>query len=188
MLETRCGKTYFQGMDTVAGKSTRSNACLPLFAAALAGGIALFQAPAFAGCGGQVLTSYNESPVALAQRCGTTVQDLRMANPQLNMNRPLTGVQVDIPRAKKQYIPDAVNRGAPPASSLLGPVPHSHTPIKPMAYQPGNGMSYTIRRGDTLQAIADRNGVALESVIGANPGVDPRRLQVGERLIVPAID
>lgn len=162
---------------------------LPLFAAAVTSGFVLFQAPAFAACGGQVLTSYSESPVALAQRCGTTVQDLRMANPGLNLNKPLTGVQVDIPSNKpKRYIPEAIDKGAPPASSVLGPVPHSHAPIRPMAYRPGDDASYTIRSGDTLGAIADRNGVALDNLIAANPGVDPRRLRVGGRLVIPAID
>lgn len=193
-LEMPCGKPYFSSMDSF---STRASALrqtrLPALAGAAFAMTLLLQAPAaFAACGGQVLTSYNESPVALAQRCGTTVQDLRLANPGLNLNKPLTGVQVDIPSNKpKKYIPDAIDRGAPPASSVLGPIPHSHNPIRPSNYQrsvdaaPYDATAYTIRGGDTLGRIASRAGVSLQSLMAANPGVDPRRLQVGGSLSIP---
>lgn len=42
--------------------------------------------------------------------------------------------------------------------------------------------SVTIRRGDTMSAIAQRNRVSLATIRAANPGINPRNLQVGQRL------
>jgi len=44
---------------------------------------------------------------------------------------------------------------------------------------------YTIVEGDTMLAIALRNGVSLEELQGANPEVNPRLLSVGTELIIP---
>ncbi|MFY0990312.1 LysM peptidoglycan-binding domain-containing protein [Halomonas sp. C05BenzN] len=43
----------------------------------------------------------------------------------------------------------------------------------------------TVQRGDTLGALARRGGVPLERLQRFNPGVDPRRLAVGQRLLMP---
>ncbi|WP_240454049.1 LysM peptidoglycan-binding domain-containing protein [Halomonas sp. NO4] len=54
------------------------------------------------------------------------------------------------------------------------------------AAEPGiAGHWITIQRGDTLGAIARRAEVPLERLMRFNPGVDARRLAVGQRLLVP---
>ncbi len=47
--------------------------------------------------------------------------------------------------------------------------------------------SVTIRRGDTMWALAQRNRISLASFRAANPGVNPRKLQVGQRLQLPQL-
>lgn len=47
------------------------------------------------------------------------------------------------------------------------------------------GQWVTVQRGDTLGEIARRGRVPLERLQRFNPGVDPRRLAVGQRLMVP---
>jgi g-D-glutamyl-meso-diaminopimelate peptidase len=44
---------------------------------------------------------------------------------------------------------------------------------------------YFVRPGDTLYAIARKYGTQLPLLLAANPGVDPRRLAVGQRIVVP---
>jgi hypothetical protein len=44
---------------------------------------------------------------------------------------------------------------------------------------------YTVILGDTLAAIADRYGVSLETLLAANPGIQPTALTVGTQLIIP---
>ena len=50
-----------------------------------------------------------------------------------------------------------------------------------------NGTAYTIRRGDSFYLIAQRYGIPLASLLAANPGVDPARLQVGQVICVPTV-
>jgi LysM repeat protein len=46
--------------------------------------------------------------------------------------------------------------------------------------------THKIQAGDTLAAIARQYGVKLEALMVANPGLNPRRLQIGKTLNVPA--
>jgi putative chitinase len=44
---------------------------------------------------------------------------------------------------------------------------------------------YRVRRGDTVGAIARRHGVSVRSIMQANGIRNPRKLQVGDTLIIP---
>ena len=44
---------------------------------------------------------------------------------------------------------------------------------------------YSIQSGDTLSAIAKRFGVSLNALLAANPTVNPRALQIGQKIIIP---
>jgi LysM repeat protein len=48
------------------------------------------------------------------------------------------------------------------------------------------GSEYVVVVGDTLGKIAKKNGVTLKSLEGANPGVVPTKLKVGQKLSIPA--
>jgi LysM repeat protein len=45
--------------------------------------------------------------------------------------------------------------------------------------------TYTIKSGDSLAKIARANGVSLSDLEAANPGVDPKRLKVGQKINLP---
>ncbi len=47
-------------------------------------------------------------------------------------------------------------------------------------------IKYTVKAGDTMSAIAKRNGVSVNTLQSANPGVDSRRLKIGQVLNIPA--
>ncbi len=47
-------------------------------------------------------------------------------------------------------------------------------------------VSYTVVKGDTLSSIAGRYGITVESLLAANPGVQPAALTVGTKLVIPA--
>ncbi len=50
---------------------------------------------------------------------------------------------------------------------------------------PVSGHTYTVRPDDTLWDIATNYGLTVDDLLAANPGVDPRRLMVGQELQVP---
>jgi peptidoglycan DL-endopeptidase LytF len=56
----------------------------------------------------------------------------------------------------------------------------------PAAMAPsGESREYVIASGDTLGAIAKRNHVSLKSMLDANPGVDAKKLKIGQKVQVP---
>lgn len=50
----------------------------------------------------------------------------------------------------------------------------------------GGGGSYTIQAGDTFAKIAQQKGVSLQALLDANPGVDARRLRIGQVVVLPS--
>lgn len=47
------------------------------------------------------------------------------------------------------------------------------------------GTFYVIQPGDTFNALAARFGISPQAIANANPGVDPRNLQVGQTICIP---
>ncbi|MFW6036102.1 MAG: DUF3794 and LysM peptidoglycan-binding domain-containing protein, partial [Halothermotrichaceae bacterium] len=47
-------------------------------------------------------------------------------------------------------------------------------------------IEYTIRSGDTLYKIAREYSTTIETILALNPGISPDRLQVGQRIWIPA--
>jgi LysM repeat protein len=47
------------------------------------------------------------------------------------------------------------------------------------------GTEYVVVHGDTLGKIAKKNGVTLSALKAANPGVDPAKLKIGQKLTIP---
>ena len=48
------------------------------------------------------------------------------------------------------------------------------------------GRTYSIVSGDSFSKIANQFGVSLQSIIDANPNADPRRLAIGQKIIIPS--
>jgi membrane-bound lytic murein transglycosylase D len=48
-----------------------------------------------------------------------------------------------------------------------------------------NFVSHKVSRGETLGGLAQRYGVSLDLLRAANPGVQPRRVSIGQRLVIP---
>jgi LysM repeat protein len=71
------------------------------------------------------------------------------------------------------------------------PMVASNPPVAPtpVVVQPPvapAGTEYVIIHGDTLAKIAKKNGVTLSALKAANPGVEPTKLKVGQKLTIPA--
>ena len=51
--------------------------------------------------------------------------------------------------------------------------------------QVATSKTYVVRSGDNLKRIAEKHGISLGALEAANPGVEPRRLRVGQSLKIP---
>ena len=88
------------------------------------------------------------------------------------------------------------NRGVTPTNPPGGAAPSGRTLSEGGGDQrsptPGGqarsaaGRTHKIQPGETPSAIAKKHGVKLEALMTANPGLNPKRLQVGQSLNIPA--
>jgi peptidoglycan endopeptidase LytE len=73
---------------------------------------------------------------------------------------------------------------APPTAATPTPPPMAAPPA--VAPPVAEGQDYTVVKGDTFATIAKKSGVSVKAMETANPGVDPKKLQIGQKLHVPA--
>jgi LysM repeat protein len=71
-----------------------------------------------------------------------------------------------------------------PATPATIPAPITPAPVAPPATT--DSKEVVVAAGDTLGAIAHKNGMTLKALMDANPGVNPKKLQIGQKLQVPA--
>jgi len=66
------------------------------------------------------------------------------------------------------------------------PVPVTPPPPVPAPAEPTAGSEYVVAQGDSLAKIAKAQGVTLKALEAANPGVDPKKLKITQKLVIPA--
>lgn len=103
----------------------------------------------------------------IAEAAGTTVEVIRELNPQI-----LRGVTPPSERYSLRV---------PPGTSHRFALAYARVP----ASERVTWVQHVVRRGDTLSEIAGRYGVSVSAIRAANRGVNPRRLQIGQRLMIP---
>lgn len=68
----------------------------------------------------------------------------------------------------------------PKALTSAAPAP------KPKPNPVAGPTGWTVDPGDTMTAIAKKSGVTLDALIKANPGINPDRIAIGQKLKLPA--
>ena len=77
----------------------------------------------------------------------------------------------------------AINPGINPNALQVGQ--RICIPGEPTVTCPTGSISYTIQRGDTLFALAQRFNTTVSAILALNPGLDPNVLQVGQIICIP---
>lgn len=114
-----------------------------------------------------------DSLYAIALSQGTTVAQMRAANPNLVGDPPILQIgQVLLLPACIPGLNVTPSPGAPGVTPTGEAVPDGAT-------------VYIVRSGDTLVAIAQRNGVTVRAIMAANNLTNPDVLSVGQRLVIP---
>jgi LysM repeat protein len=84
-----------------------------------------------------------------------------------------TNVDTTMPTADTNMPPYVAPTSAPPVV------------VEPPVVTP-SVTEYTIEKGDTFFGIAKKHGVSMKAVKDANPGVEPTKLKLGQKIVIPA--
>jgi LysM repeat protein len=88
------------------------------------------------------------------------------APPTMDTSTNISMVDTNIPMAPTNPAPPMVDNAVPPVMA--------------------GGQDYAIARGDTLSTIAHKFHVTVKAIQDANPNVQPTKLQIGQKLHIPA--
>ena len=119
-----------------------------------------------------------ETLASIAAEAGCTVRDLELAN-NLKPGTTLTvGRELTMPdRTAKTTVPPDVQRLIQPNGKSTASAP----PEKSSA----EGKYYTVQRGDSPASIAKKFKTTSFDLLKANNLDDPKKLQIGQRLVIP---
>jgi len=109
--------------------------------------------------------------------------EIRDLNQGVDPRRLSVGMKLAIPAS-------GAGRAAAPAKSAVPARRPEAAPASPRSKPSSRdaGGTYVVRKGDTLQSIAERllgSDDRWREIVAANPGVDPKRLAVGRKLRMP---
>lgn len=111
---------------------------------------------------------------------------LKAENLQLKSQLELWHVYYSNLMTKGQAVVAAPAQGADTKGVVASSTPQP--PIQPLPSQLAQQqqfIKYTVQAGDTMAGIAKKHGVSLNALFAANPGVDPRRIKIGQVINVP---
>jgi LysM repeat protein len=120
----------------------------------------------------------------IADRFGVTLEELLEANPGIDPRALVAGDTIQLPTTPEGTPPEEQEPPPPEDTPVPGP---TSTPVPAPTSTPSSlGQSYVVQSGDIPETIAAEFGIPTEELLAANPGLDPRSLQVGQVLIIPA--
>jgi LysM repeat protein len=73
-----------------------------------------------------------------------------------------------------------------PSGTTQPPAPTPPAPTPTVPTPPASGNTYSIQAGDTLTLIATKFSTTLDSILGANPGINASLLQIGQVINLPS--
>lgn len=112
---------------------------------------------------------------AVAEAAGTDEEAIRDLNPQL--------LRTSTPQGRGWSL--RIPAGTREAFAFNFPRIYRAERMR-LAAEKASGHEYRVKSGETLTHIARRFGVSLSSLEAANKGLDPRRLQAGQSIAIPA--
>ncbi len=169
-----------------------------------------------AGCGTSVTVVSGDTLLKIANRCGTTVSALRLANPEVGSGSLIyPGQSLLLPGAVMNtdggYIVYVVARGdtvkalaarfQSTMDSILATNPSIKNvnliyegqrlnifaqPVTPPPPPVTGGQTYYVQRGDTLKKIAAKFNTTVDAILQLNHILNPDLIYVGQGITLPA--
>lgn len=103
----------------------------------------------------------------LAEAAGVSEDRIRELNPEFRRNVTPPGREVQVK--------------VPPGTASRFRTQYAQIPSEERV----TWLTHRVTRGQTLSEIAGRYGTSVQAIVAANDGLSPRRLQIGQRLVVP---
>ena|GEM_PF-758624 len=138
---------------------------------------------------------------SISRRLEVSLDRILAANPGINPNRLMIGQVICIPACFPNQTPYIIQPGdtlfaiARAYNVTVDSILRANPGINPNFLRvgqricipvcPENHTTYIIRPGDTLFRIAQLFNVTVDSIIRANPGIDPNSLRVAQRICIP---
>jgi len=143
--------------------------------------------------GGILLTACGPTSKATNAPKDTTADTTPAPGPMTPPGPDVAPAPASSPATTSTTVPPPGNNVTPPigtqpsAPSSISPISAiAPTPTLPPAPAATGSSVYVVVAGDLLSTIAKKNGVSLKALEEANPGVDPKKLQVKQKLQIPA--
>jgi LysM repeat protein len=92
-------------------------------------------------------------------------------------------------QAVETYIPYTPTNAAPMTSApptFAEQPPMTTPPVMDTPPATATSTEYVVERGDNFTTIARKTGSTAAAIQAANPGIEPTRLQIGQKLVIPA--
>jgi len=136
--------------------------------------------------GGSTYTIKSGDTLAtVAARFGFTIEEIVAENPGIDPRALSVGQVIRLPKLSGTPPPAPTEDPDPEATATSEPPPED-TPIPEPTNTPASlGQTYVVEEGDIPETIAAKFGITTEALLAANPGIDPRGLQIGQVLIIP---
>lgn len=82
-------------------------------------------------------------------------------------------------------LPPPVPAGTQEVVAVTPPAPFNPTPTPPEPVVTGSA-EHTILNGESFYTVGKKYGVGFKAIADANPGVNPTRLKIGQKIVIPA--
>ncbi len=133
-----------------------------------------------------------DSLSAIAERFGTTVEEIVAANDLPDAAVLFVGQELTIPGVDPgDDVPEPTDEPLATDEPLPTDEPPTDTPVPVEPEEtptPFDGETYTVQEGDYPNTIAEQFGITAEALMEANGITDPASLQIGQVLIIPLPD
>lgn len=139
-------------------------------------GSASSSAPSAPAGGSTYTVQRGDSLSVIAQRHGTTVADLKAMN---NLSSDVIRV------GQKLVVPEGSGGDRSRASSSPAGSSSASSPSRQQRPASGGGERHVVKSGETPGGIASKYGISLGELMSANNMSDPRRMQIGQELVIP---
>jgi len=150
-----------------------------------------------ASCKRELVKAESLAPVAqnlmreldkLKEENQTLRRQLEAAQPQSPNRAP---VQVRTPSNRTDTVVPTIRSTNPPSNTIsvvnwTAPTSPDHQRVTPLPPTASAGRAHTVKAGDTPYSISLQYHIKLEALMAANPGLEAKRMKVGQVLNLPA--